>query len=231
MAPLLADVASASTAAVDPQDAVAEANHRIANNLTIIAEYLRSELSSLSQQKPPDFLSVKRSLQQLSLRIDAIGRLHRLLTHSSPAASIEICSYLREVADAARCSLASAERIKTLFFFDAESLVTAKQAVAIGAITSEALVNSIKYAHPGDKPCVISIGCQRTGCDRLVIEIKDDGSGRPLDFVNKATQNGGTGISLMQTLARSLSAHLEIFDGQPGYIVRLEVPLSDHPTQ
>jgi len=231
MAPCLANVTSETTAAVDDHDAVAEANHRIANNLTIIAEYLRSELASLSQEKTPDFLSIRRSLQRLSLRIDAIGRLHRLLTNSSPAARVEICSYLREVADAARCSLASAERIKTLFFFDTEAMVTAKQAVAIGAIASEALVNAIKYAHPGGQPCVISIGCKRTRCNGLAIEIKDDGEGRPPDFVNGGTQKGGLGVGLMRTLAHSLNARLEIFDGQPGYIVRFEVPLSDHPTQ
>jgi two-component sensor histidine kinase len=178
MASRPADIASETDTAVDPRDAVAEANHRIANNLTIIAEYVRSELSSLSQEKTPDFLSLRRSLQQLSLRIDAIGRLHRLLTASSPAASVEICSYLREIADAACCSFARSERIKTSFLFDAEVLVTAEQAVAIGAIASEALVNSIKYSHPGDEPGVISIGCKRTMCNGLVVEVKDDGAGR-----------------------------------------------------
>jgi len=231
MAPCLANVTSETIMAVDDQDVVAEANHRIANNLTIIAEYLRSELASLSQEKMPDFLSIRRSLQQLSLRIDAIGRLHRLLTNSSPAARVEICSYLREVADAARCSLATAERIKTLFFFDTEALVTAKQAVAIGAIASEALVNSIKYAQPRDKPCVISIGCKRTRSSGLVIEIKDDGLALPPDFVNKVTHDGGRGINLMRTLAHSLNARLEILNGQPGTIVRFEVPLADHATQ
>jgi two-component sensor histidine kinase len=36
-----------------------------------------------------------------------------------------------------------------LFSFDAEALVTAEQAAAIGAMASEALINSIKYSSSG----------------------------------------------------------------------------------
>jgi two-component sensor histidine kinase len=226
MAPRLADVASETKPAIDPPDAAAEANHRIANNLTIIAEYVRSELFSLSGEKTPDFPTIKRSLQQLSLRIDAIGRLHRLLTSSSLAASVEICAYLREIADAARCSIARAERMKILFFSESEALVTAKQAGAIGAIASEALMNSIKYSHSDDEPVIISIVCKRIGCNGLVIEIKDDGAGRPQEFPGKS-QYGGAGIRLMRTLAHSLNGYLEIIDGHPGCTVRFELPLSE----
>lgn len=231
MAPRLANVASEPPLAIDPQDAAAEANHRIANNLTIIAEYVRSELSSFSQEKPPDLLSIRRSLQQLSLRIDAIGRLHRLLTNTPSTANVEICSYLREIADAARCSLARADRIHTLFFLETDVLVSAQQAVAIGAIASEALANSIKYAHPEHVPGVVSIRCERTGCNRVVIEIKDDGVGRPPSFLEKGAPYGGTGTGLMRSLADSLNAHLQIIDGQSGYIVRFEVPLPEQATQ
>src|ERR1700740_3439030 len=100
MAPRLADLAGRATRAAEPPDAAAEANHRIANNLTIIAEYVRSELFSLSGDKTPALPSIRRALQQLSLRIDAIGRLHRLLTSSSHATSVEIGAYLAEIADA-----------------------------------------------------------------------------------------------------------------------------------
>jgi two-component sensor histidine kinase len=224
MASQLADVASGTKPFIEPGDAAAEANHRIANNLAIISEYVRSELHSLDREGTPDFLSIRRSLQHLLLRIDAIGRLHRLLTSTSSRESVEIGAYLREIAGA-YCSLAPDERIKILFLFDAEALVTAKQAVAIGAIASEALVNSIKHSHPADEPGVISIGCKRIQRDGLVIEIKDDGVGRPHE------QCGGAGSDLMRAFAQSLNATLEFIDGHPGQIVRFELPLSDQRSQ
>jgi two-component sensor histidine kinase len=229
MASRLADVASGTKPSIEPGDAAAEANHRIANNLAIIAEYVRSELLSLDQEKTADFQSIRRSLQHLSLRIDAIGRLHRLLTSSSPEDGVEISAYLREIAGAAQCSLAPDERIKILFLFDAEALVTAKQAVAIGAIASEAVVNSIKHSHPANEPGVISIGCKRIRCDGLLIEIKDDGVGRLQEHPGK--QWGGAGSDLMRAFAHSLNATLEFVDGHPGHIVRFELPLSDQRPQ
>jgi len=45
--------------------------------------------------------------------------------------------------------------------------------------------------------------------------------------VNKS----GRGINLMRALAHSLNARLEILNGQPGTIVRFEVPLADHAPQ
>lgn len=224
MAPPLADRASQTKRPVGAPDAAAEANHRIANNLTMVAQYVRSELFSLTEDKAPDFVSIKRSLQQLSLRIDAIGRLHRLLTSSSPLASVEIGAYLREIADAARCAFVHAERMNILFSFETEAWVAAKQAIAIGAIASEALINSIKYSHPVDEHGVINIGCRRTDMDGLVIEIKDDGVGRPHELSSKRLKYRGAGIDLMRALANSLNAKLEIVDGHPGYTVRFELP-------
>jgi two-component sensor histidine kinase len=223
MAPPLGELASEPKPAADTRDAAAEANHRIANNLTIIAEYVRSALFSLSQDKTPDFVAIERSLQHLSLRIDAIGRLHRLLT-ASRAASVEICAYLREIADAARCSFPHAERMTISFSFDCETLVTAKQAAAIGAIASEALINAIKYSHPIDQLNVITIACRRTNCNGLVIEIKDDGVGRARELTGEGSKHSGAGSDLMRALARSLSATLEFLDGHPGRIVRFELP-------
>jgi len=225
MAPRLAELACKATQAAEPPDAAAEANHRIANNLTIIAEYVRSELFSLSGDKTPDLPSIRRSLQQLSLRIDAIGRLHRLLTSSSHATSVEIRAYLAEIADAVRCSFAHVDRMKILCSCDTEALVSAKQAIAIGAIASEALVNSIKYSHPVDEPGVICIACRRTSRDGLLIEIKDDGVGRAHELSSKALSHGGAGTDLMRTFAHSLNAKLEIIDGHYGHTVRFELPL------
>jgi two-component sensor histidine kinase len=138
---------------------------------------------------------------------------------------------LREIVDAARCSLAQPKGMDILFSFDAEALVTAEQAVAIGAIASEALINSIKYSHPGDQAGAVNIGCRRTRCNGLVVEIKGAGGGRPREFQAKGSQYRGTGTDLMRTLARSLNANLEIIDGDPGRLIRLELPLPNQPTQ
>jgi two-component sensor histidine kinase len=231
MAPQLADVALETIPVVDPRDAAAEANHRIANHLAILAGYVRSQLSSFSPETIPDVLSIRCSLQQLSLRIDAIGRLHRLLTSSPHGTNVEICVFLREVADAVRCSLPLNETPKVSFLFDTKVQLPAKQAVVIGAIVSEALFNSAKHAHPQGDRASIRIGCRRSKPDKLLIEIEDDGIAWQHDHLGKGRRDGGAGSQLMRTLAFSLSAELEFVHKNPGYTVRFEQPLSDQPSQ
>jgi two-component sensor histidine kinase len=60
-------------------DPLVESNHRIANSLAIIAGLIRSELLTLPTDAPPNAGYIRRLLQQMSLRIDAVGPLHRLL--------------------------------------------------------------------------------------------------------------------------------------------------------
>jgi len=231
MAPRLADVASEMQPTLDPVDAVAEANHRIANNLSIIAGYVRSELSSFNPESAPDIRLIRQSLQELSLRIDAIGRLHRLLTSAPDESSVEISAYLREIAEAVRCSLPGSKNPDMLFLLDAQVLLPATQAVVIGAIVSEALFNSVKHAHPQGVRPTICIGCRRLRSDRLLIEVEDDGISWPHVLAGDTIRTGGAGTQLMRTLARSLNAGLEFADANPGYAVRIDLPVSDRPLQ
>jgi two-component sensor histidine kinase len=227
MAPRLVDVASEMHSAIDPRDAAAEANHRIANNLSIIAGYVRAELSSFNPGTALDIRSIRHTLQQLSLRIDAIARLHRLLTNSPDESNVDISAYLREIADAVSCSLPQDENPDVLFLLDARVLLPAEQAIVIGAIVSEALLNSVKHAHPRGVRPTICVGCRRSRPGRLLIEIEDDGVSWPRGLAGNDMHRGGVGTQLMRTLAGSLYAELEFADANPGYAVRIDVPVSD----
>jgi two-component sensor histidine kinase len=106
---------------------VAEANHRIANNLAIIAGLIRGEVLTLTGQAPADAGYTRRLLQQMSLRIDAVARLHRLLTDTSHGGAVELGAYLREVVDAATCSLIKAEHTRILCRFERQTIVSGKK--------------------------------------------------------------------------------------------------------
>lgn len=207
-------------------DAVVEANHRIANNLAIIAALIRSELSTLATDARPNIGYIERLLQQMSVRIDSLGRLHRLLMDTSQGGSVELCSYLREIADAAARSLTNTEHTKILCRFEEETTVSAKRAAAIGLLVGEALVNAIKHAHPLNEAGTIWLTCKRTEPAGLIVEITDDGIGAPLDFGSTAKQETGTGARLMRNIAHELGASLEFVRSAPGQMVRLALPLA-----
>jgi two-component sensor histidine kinase len=123
-------------------DPVVEAHHRIANNLAIIAGLIRSELLTLSTDARPNIDYIERLLQQMSVRIDSLGRFHRLLMAPSHAGTVELGAYLREIVDAAGRLLTNTEHTKILCRFENETTVPAKQAAAIGLLVGEALVNA-----------------------------------------------------------------------------------------
>src|SRR5262249_57468107 len=123
-------------------------HHRMGNNVGIIGRLIRSELLTLARKAQADAGYTRRLLQQMSLRIDAVGRLHRLLMNTTHGGTVELCAYLREIVDAVTCSLTDAEHTKIVCSFGEQATVSAKQAAAIGLFVGEALVNSIKHAHP-----------------------------------------------------------------------------------
>jgi two-component sensor histidine kinase len=211
---------------ISTSESVAEANHRIANNLAIIAGLIRRELVTLASRAQADTGYTRRLLQQMSLRIDAVARLHRLLVYTRQGGTVELCSYLREVVDAAACSLTKAEHTRILCNFRTETAISAKKAAAIGLFMTEALVNSVKHAHPFDQTGTIWVTCTRAVATSLRIEITDDGEGVPLSLGDLERRTIGSGVRLMQNIANDLGGELEFIKGKPGHTVRLELPLS-----
>jgi two-component sensor histidine kinase len=132
---------------------------------------------------------------------------------------------LREITDAAARSLTNPEHTKLVFMSEGEAIVTAEQAAAIGLFVGEAIVNSLKYAHPIDHTGTIWIACKRADAGRLLIKIADDGAGLPADLESSEERSTGTGTHLMRCVALSLNAKLEFTKGHPGHIVRLRLPL------
>jgi two-component sensor histidine kinase len=108
--------------------------------------------------------------------------------------------------------------------FGEQATVSAKQAAAIGLFVGEALVNSIKHAHPLDESGTIWINCKRAATASLLVEIIDDGAGTSADVDAPAKQTIGSGARLMRGIAHDLGAELAFIKGNPGQIVRLELP-------
>src|SRR5579872_6235621 len=174
-------------------DSVDEANHRIANSLAIIAGAVRSELSTL--MRTPDRESVRRSLELLSLRIDAVAQLHRLLMNSDINGVVVLRAYLHDIIEAATCSLANVETTKILFISETASTVSVHEAITIAAFIVEAIINSIKHSKAPQERTTIQITCRPLATETLLIEIQDNGAGTIPDFAAKCGRSAGRGAA------------------------------------
>ena len=196
-------------------DAVAESDHRIANNLAIIAGMVREASAKLKANPHRDYDVAISVLADLSTRIDAIGQLHRILTEQPGLPQIDLPKYLREVIKAAKSAFAdSGSRIA----FEARTEFEAHPSIAkaMGLFLSEAITNALKHADAAYVRVVLRIGGQD-----LLLEVADNGPGLPPDFDKK----NSTGFRLMRSLALQLNGRVELDNcSGTGLCVRLIMP-------
>jgi len=192
-------------------DAVCEADHRIANSLSLIASCVRLQATNVAKQTSP-FTNedVTWLLAETAAWIDAVGQLHKLLSRE-PLGQIDIGAHLDHMCATFESFISLAGTVKLARDLQPGCVVRPKQVVPIALIVSEMVTNAMKYAHPAGAAGRIDIAC-RYQEDGIVIEVSDDGVGLPQDF--DVERDGGLGFQVVRTLANQLGAKT-VFDSQP----------------
>ena len=205
-----------------PELLSAEADHRIANSLTMIAGLVRLQRKGLPNDRLMTAHEVRGLLDEISARIETVGHLHKLLASAERRGAVNLAEYLREIAEITLSSLSGGEHASLSLALEAGCTMPARQAVAAGLIASEALTNALKYAHPTGVHGKIEVVCRRQE-GWVVVEVADDGVGFPEGFDPR--QAGAVGFLLMHSLASQLGAQLEFDQRDIGVCVRLKVPM------
>jgi two-component sensor histidine kinase len=216
----LAPPSLAHSAAVD---GAAEANHRIANNLSLIAGLARTHGSRLCRN--PRMMSgveVRLILDELGRRLETVARLHRLLALRRQEASIGVADYLREIAEGIISSLSPAGATELQFASDPSCFLPPERALSLGLIAGELVTNAVKYAHPAGVAGKLGVECHRRPDGTIVLAISDDGVGLPDGF--DPMKNGHLGFQLVRSLADRLGATIEFHSDGLGLCCVLQVP-------
>ncbi len=203
------------------REALAEANHRIANQLSLIAGVVR--LHAVNRSKGASAVpaeEVRLLLEEIGGRIETIGRLHRLLAHADSGA-VPLPAYLREISETLVSSLAFPGTIRLSHSSSAECVLPAENAVPLGLIVCELVTNAVKYAHPTGVAGHILVGCRRSERGTVVV-IADDGVGLPEGFA--PAQDGRLGLRLVHLFADQLGAALTFHPTGTGLSVELHIP-------
>ena len=210
------------------KDLVAEANHRIANSLTLLVSMIRMQATSTAKRSDPlTNAEVRLMLEGVAARISTIGQLHRLLSHIPHDGCTSLLPHLRDVSDAMVAALASPEQRVMVEHSGSDCLVLTRQVQPIVLIICEAFINAMKYAHPTGVPLAMCIDCAPAADGRLVLTISDDGIGLPESF--DPVRDGGLGFRVIRSLASEIGATLEITSTGLGLTLRLSIPGSAMP--
>lgn len=202
---------------------ISEANHRVANHLTLLANLVQSQAAAVA--KGPAQLTrddVQDILREVAGKVVGIGHLHRRLAELPQDATIDLGDYLIESSHAFVKSLALQTRIGIVHRLDARCPAKAEQVQPIALIVGEIIMNAVKHAHPTGLPVEILIYCGRNAQGRVVVEVEDDGVGFPENF--DPMKDGGTGMRLIRHLAASIDAELDIDSDSLGTCFRIALP-------
>jgi two-component sensor histidine kinase len=189
---------------------LSEMSHRVANSLQIIASILLLKARSVQSEE------TRGHLEDAHRRVISVASLQQHLQATGKGEKVEIGSYLSKLCDTLTGSMVREKDSVALKVVADEGTATSEQAVSIGLIVTELVINALKHAFPANmKSGTISVGYEVKGGD-WKLSVSDNGVGMP-EKLNK--EQTGLGTTLVKALAQQLEAQVETVTSDKGTVI------------
>ena len=194
------------------EDLFRELQHRVANNLQIVAATLQK--AQRDMRDPAAVQAINHALG----RIQSMAGLHRQL-YDAAAYSQGLGPILRDVL---------AEAFRTLPVEIRLDIRTGKLSVeemtAIALLVNEAAINAAKHVFRPRKGALFEVSLAEVERGRAQLTIRDDGPGMPSEAA-AGPQAQRFGLTVMRGLAGQLGGSLDLSEG-PGAALRVKFPIA-----
>jgi len=188
---------------------IGEVNHRVKNSLQLVSSFL------LLQARKSDSPEVHAALAEAQRRLTAVGLVHRRLFRGDQIQTINAARYIEELCADGIASMGQ-EWEKFLSLDLAPVTVSADQAITLGLILTELLININKHAYGGGAgPIEIRLIEERTN---LKLIVADRGGG-------KVSSRTGFGTRVINALVTQLGGELIYEVNHPGVRAVLTAPI------
>ena len=194
---------------------IKEMNHRVKNSLALVASMLR-----LQAREDCDPTFAER-LEDATLRVGAIARVHEQLYQSTDIERFDVGRYIEAICKDLSASFAQCE-----ISVQAQPgiVISADRAISSALIVTELVSNAAKHAYQGNGAGRVWVNIATTGVDSFSISVRDEGAGLPEGF--QIGKGKGLGTRMVRTLAEQLNASLDLVARQPGAEFILTAPLA-----
>ena len=187
-----------------------EMQHRIANSLQIIASIIM--LKARTVQSP----ETRLHLEDAHKRVMSVAAVQQHLQVSGRGELIEVATYLSKLCATLAQSMIGDGGHIIIEVMAAEGGVSSSDAVSIGLIVTEAVINALKHAFTkNEKDGRIIVTYEVKGAD-WNLSIADNGMGK---LSGSEIPRVGLGTSIVNALAQQLDAHVDVVTGQGGTIL------------
>jgi PAS domain S-box-containing protein len=190
-----------------------EMRHRVANSLQIIASILLIKARTVQSEE------ARLQLEDAHQRVLSVSAVQQHLHLAGRNELIEIASYLTKLCETLAQSMIGDSRPISLKVEADSGTANSREAVSIGLIVTELVMNALKHAFPELKPDAVVVVSYKVAETDWKLTISDNGIGKP--DVKASESRGGLGTSLIQALAKQLEARVDIASDCQGTAVSL----------
>ena len=209
-----------------------EMQHRVANSLTIIASILMLKAKTVQSEE------TRQHLQDAHGRVMSVAAVQNHLHAAGQISSIEMAPYLSRLCEALAESMISENRPILLKVEVGGGHVPSQQAVSIGLLVTELVINALKHAFPtATKAGRVVVAYEEAGTN-WKLSISDNGIGVPgADAGRIGQKRAGLGTSIVKALAQQLEARVDVVSSPTGTTVSIthatfaavDVAVDGHP--
>jgi PAS domain S-box-containing protein len=196
-----------------------EMQHRVANTLQIIAGILLIKARTVSSEE------TRLHLHDAHQRVMSVAAVQQQLQASEPGATIALAPYLSRLCEALATSMIGSRRPISLRVQVESGAATSAQAVSMGLIVTELVINALKHAFPVPQNDAHVIVAYDLAEPNWRLTVSDNGIGKPEG--HSVRTNPGLGTTIVEALAKQLDARVEVLMDPRGTTVSvIHAPLA-----
>jgi two-component sensor histidine kinase len=189
-----------------------ELEHRVGNSLQIIAAIILMKSRLVTSEE------TRLHLQDAHQRVLSVAAVQQYLHVSGAPGPIEMAPYLTQLCESLRTSMIADYRPAMLSVTADAGTIASREAVSLGLIVTELILNALKHAFPlnGMTDRQIAVRFEVAGSN-WKLSVTDNGIGAPVGVFAQA--KSGLGTSIVNALAQQLDAKVEVLSGVGGTTV------------
>lgn len=185
---------------LDKEWLLKELHHRVKNNLQVVISLLNTQSAYLENK------DALLAIQDSQNRMFAMSLIHQKLYQNDNLSTIDMHWYIPELVSYLKTVFDADHKIAFLLDIDHVDLDVA-QAMPLGLILNEAIINALKYAYPETHKGEVKILLKEKQDNLYQLIISDNGVGVP-DFELK--NRNSLGMNLMYGLSNQIEGSFEV---------------------
>jgi chemotaxis protein methyltransferase CheR len=190
-----------------------EMEHRVANSLQIIASILLLKARLVTSEE------TRQHLRDAHQRVMSVASVQSHLHATDGIEQIEVGPYLIKLCDSLAASMIGEGQPVVLQVMADQGMAGSAQAVSMGLIVTELVINALKYAFPQDKAGSLVMVTYESKDDDWKLIVSDNGVGKTASEAGEIT--GGLGTVIVQALVKQLDARMDVFSSPEGLRVAI----------